>query len=94
MIYDSLTLASYAIIIFTLILVFGSMYYSHKTMKKNMKTLARNTILMSKDDQIRQLCERLMEKDPNACPLLDGDASKMSITDPEKLKALLKKQLG
>ena len=94
MIFDTLTMTGYAVFIITLILVFGAMYYSHVTTKKNMKALARNAILMSGDKEIRYLCEKLMESDPDACPLLDGDASQQTITDPEVLKKLLRDRLN
>ena len=93
MIFDTLTITGYFVFFFTLFLIFGAMYYSHITMKKNMKILARNAILMSGDEDLRYLCERVMEKNPNACPLLDGDASNPYISDPEHLKTMLRKQL-
>jgi len=93
MIFDSLTLVSTIVVVFVLILIFGTIYYSHITTKKNIKILARNSILMNADDEMRDLCKRIMAINPNACPLLDGDASKLIKSDPDKLKALLKEHL-
>jgi len=48
---------------------------------------------MSADDEIRKLCKRIISINPNACPLIDGDASKLIKSDPDSLKAILKKHL-
>jgi len=93
MINDSLTIATALVSLFVIILVFGSIYYSYVTTKKNMRILARNSILMSADDEMLELCKKIMNIDPNACPLLDGDTSKLIKADPEKLKMLLKNHL-
>jgi len=93
MIFDSLTITGIVVIILVLILVFGSIVYSHVTMKKNFRILSRNTILMSADKEIRDLCKEIMEIDPDSCPLLDGDAHKLIKADPDKLKDLLKAHL-
>ena len=94
MINDSLTIATALASLLVIILVFGSIYYSHVTTNRNMKTLARNAILMDADDEMRDLCKKIMNIDPNACPLLDGDTSKLIKADPEQLKLILKKHLS
>ena len=94
MINDTLTIATALVSLLVIILVFGSIYYSHITTSRNMKTLARNSILMDADDEMRDLCKKIMSIDPNACPLLDGDTSKLIKADPEKLKLILKKHLS
>ena len=93
MIVDSLTRTGIFISLLIIILVFAAIVYSHVTMKKNMKILARNSILMDADDVMKALCKKIMAIDPDACPLLDGDASKLIKADPDKLKALLKEHL-
>ena len=93
MIVDSLTRTGIFISLLIIILVFAAIVYSHVTMKKNMKILARNSILMDADDEMKALCKKIMAIDPDACPLLDGDASKLIKADPDKLKALLKEHL-
>jgi len=93
MITDSLSIASIAMVLFVIILIFGVIYYSHIIQKKNLKILARNSILMDADDEIRALCKKIIEIDPDACPLLDGSASKLLKADPEKLKSILKAHL-
>ncbi len=62
-------------------------------MKKNLKVLARNSILMITDDELRDRCKKIMSINPNACPLIDGDASKLVKSGPNRLKALLKNHL-
>ena len=59
-----------------------------------MKILARNSILMNADDEMKEICQKIMAIDPNACPLLDGDTSKLIKANPEKLKALLREHLN
>lgn len=93
MINDSLTITTAIISLFVIILVFGSIIYSHITTTKNMKILSRNSILMGADDEMRELCEKIMAIDPNACPLLDGETSRLLKADPEKLKGLLREHL-
>ena len=59
-----------------------------------MKILARNSILMNADDEMKEICQKIMAIDPNACPLLDGDTSKLIKGNPEKLKTLLREHLN
>lgn len=94
MIYDSLTYASAVVSILVLILVFGSIFYSHATMKKNIRILARNSILMHADDEMRGLCKKIIAIDPDSCPLMDGDASHLVKADPDKLKVILREHLS
>jgi len=94
MIYDSLTYAGAAISVFVLILVFGSIFYSHSTMKRNIRISARNSILMHADDEIRDLCKKIIAIDPNSCPLMDGSACNLIKAEPEKLKNILKSHLA
>jgi len=93
MIFDTLTITTAVVSLFIIILVFGTMYYSHIATNKNMKILARNSILMNADDEMRELCQKIMAIDPNACPLLDGETSKLIKADPDKLKVLLREHL-
>ncbi len=93
MINDSLTITSWVVSILVIILVFGMIFYSHLTMKKNLKITTRNTILMHADDEIRDLCKKIMAIDPNSCPLVDGGAIKLIQADPEKLKSILREHL-
>lgn len=93
MIIDSLTRTGIFISLLVLIMVFGAIVYSHITMKKNIKILARNSILMDADDEMKELCKKIMAINPDACPLLDGDTSKLIKADPDRLKALLKEHL-
>ncbi len=93
MISDSLSTATAIISILVILLVFGSIYYSHITNKKNLKILARNSILMGADEEIRSLCKKIIEINPDACPLLDGSASKLIKADPKKLKTILEEHL-
>jgi len=62
-------------------------------MKKNMRILARNAILMNADEEIKDLCQKIMAVNPDACPLMDGKASKLVKADPEKLKQVLTEHL-
>ena len=94
MIYDSLTYTGAAISVFVLVLVFGSIFYSHSTMKKNIRILARNSILMHADDEMRDLCKKIIAIDPNSCPLMDGDARHLIKAEPEKLKNILRSHLA
>ncbi len=91
---DSLSVATIIVSIIVIILVFGAIIYSHITTKNNMRTLARNTILMNADDEIKDLCKQIMDIKPNACPLMHGDALKLVKADPEKLKSILREQLA
>jgi len=93
MINDSLSYASIVVTILVLILVFGSIFYSHITMKKNMRILARNSILMDADDEMKALCKQIIAIDPNSCPLMDGDAAHLVKGDPDRLKAILRAHL-
>ena len=93
MINDSLSYAGFAATILVLILVFGAIFYSHITMKKNMRILARNSILMHADDEMKGLCKQIIAIDPNSCPLMDGDAAHLVKADPDKLKAILRAHL-
>ena len=94
MIFDSLTMATMIVSMIVLILVFGSIFYSHRTMKKNMNILARNTILMNADDEIKNICNEIIAINPEACPLLHTDVLKLVKAEPEKLKKILKEQLA
>jgi len=94
MITDSLTMGTIIVVVFTAILVIAVMIYSHQKIKKEMRILSQRTILMSSDDEISKLCKNIMDISPNACPLLDGDASHAIRYDSEHLKAVLKKQLN
>ncbi len=94
MIIDSLTMAGIAISLLVLVLGFFAIIYSHKVMKKNLKILARNSILMDADNEMKEICKKIIAINPDACPLLDGDASKLIKADPDKLKALLKAHLN
>jgi hypothetical protein len=93
MIVDSLTKTGIIISLLVLVLVIGALVYSHYTMKKNLKILARNSILMDADEEMKELCKKIMAINPDACPILDGDASKLIKADPDRLKALLKEHL-
>ncbi len=93
MIIDALTKTSIFVSLLILVLVIVALVYSHYTMKKNMKILARNTILMDADEEMKALCKKIMEINPDACPIIDGDASKLIKADPDRLKALLKEHL-
>ena len=94
MIFDSLSMVTIIVVIITVLLIFGAIFYSHKTMKSNMKTLARNTIMMNADDEIKELCKQIMAINPESCPLLHGDALKLVKADPDKLKAILREHLA
>ncbi len=94
MIFDSLTLAGWAMVILVIALVLGAMLYSHLTLKKNLKIVTRNMILMHADDEMRELCKKIMSINPDACPLMDGGANKLIKANPEKLKSILKTHLS
>ena len=93
MIFDTLSLVSTLMVVLVIIIIFGAIIYSHFTMKKNLKILARNSILMNADDEIKALCKQIMEIDPNACPLLDGHAANQIKGNAKQLKAVLESHL-
>lgn len=94
MILDSLSMVTIIVAAIVIILVFAAIIYSHITMRNNIRTLARNTILMHADEEIVDLCEQIMAIKPNACPLLHGDALNLVKADPEKLKGILREYLA
>ncbi len=93
MINDPLTITTIIVAIFTIIIVFGIMIYGNFTTKKSIRTLTQHTILMSTNKELRALCREIMEIDPKACPLLDGNLLKEHVNNPEQLKKLLTQQL-
>jgi hypothetical protein len=93
MINDSLTITTIIVSVITIIIIFGIMIYSNFTTKKTIRTLTQRTILMSTNKELRALCREIMEINPKACPLLDGNLLKEHINNPEQLKKLLTQQL-
>jgi len=92
MINDSATTVMIITIIVISVLVFATMIYSHFTMKKDMKMLARCAVLLHTDGEVGDLCKKIVEVNPNACPILDRNLHKTG-HDPEKLKAVLRTHL-
>jgi hypothetical protein len=93
MINDPLTITTIAVAILTIILVIGIMIYSNIATKKSIRALTQRTILMSTNKELRALCREIMEINPKACPLLDGNILKEHVNNPEQLKKLLTQQL-
>ncbi len=93
MIVDSLTTATIIVAVLIFIILFAAIIYSHFTNQKNMKILARNTILMNSDDEIRDLCNQIMSIDSSSCPLLDGDVKALAGKHPDELKTILRNKL-
>ncbi len=48
---------------------------------------------MNAEDEMRDLCEKIMSINPNACPLIDGDTNKLVKSDPDRLKTIIKTHL-
>jgi len=93
MINDPLTITTMVVALFTVILVFGIMIYNNFRTKETIRTLTQRTIMMSTNKELRDLCREIMEIDPKACPLLDGNILKKHVNNPEQLKKLLTQQL-
>lgn len=93
MITDSLTISGIVVSLVVSIIVMIAMIYSHRTTKKEMKALIQRTIMLSGDNEIRELCQKIIAINPNACPLLDMGTDHSVHYDPDKLKALLKNNL-
>lgn len=93
MISDSATTAMIITVMVISVLVFIIMIYSHFTRKKDMKMLARCTVLMNSDPEISSLCHRIMQLNKNAYPMLDKDMHELAHDNPSKIKEILKQQL-
>lgn len=94
MIFDALTITTIAVSILVVVLVFAAIYYSHINTYKNMRTLGQRTIMLSADDEIRDLCKKIVDKDPKACPLMDHNLHNTIVHDPDTLKKMLRQQLS